>query len=151
MEYQMTGASVLTLLFYQVKSANCKRHCEYPPSLWRSIECYEEHADFRKVGAAKSISKPWGNTWSSVIWMTGRIVCQVHRFPAFDSVHTESLKSILRIYGILKLIVRVIKEIFYTDFCCLVRCFDLSYHVNSGVRCPHPTSTLWCHFHAEKR
>ena len=65
--------------------------------------------------------------------MTGRIVYQVHRFPAFDSVHTESLKSILRIYGILKLIVRVIKQIFYTDFCCLVRCFDLSYHVNSGA------------------
>ena len=27
----MTGATVITLLFYQVKSANCKSHCEYPP------------------------------------------------------------------------------------------------------------------------
>ena len=113
MGYQVTGATVLTLLFYLVKSANCKSHCEHSPSLWRSIECCEEHADFRKVGAAKSISKPWGTTWSSVIWMAGRIVCQVHRFPRFDSVHTESLWSILRIYRILKHIVRVIKQIFY--------------------------------------
>ena len=45
--------------------------------------------------------------------MAGRIVCQVHRFPAFDSVHTESLWSILRIYRILLHIVRVIKQIFY--------------------------------------
>ena len=38
-------------------------------------------------------------------------------FPkAFDSAHTESLWSILRIYmGIPKYIVRVIKQIFYTD------------------------------------
>ena len=48
-----------------------------------------------------------------VIWMAGRIVCQVHRFPAFDSMHTESLWSIRRIYRILKHIVRVIKQIFY--------------------------------------
>ena len=137
MGYQVTGATVLTVLFYQVKSANCKSHCEYPPSLWLSIECCEEHADFRKVGAAKTISKPWGTTWSSVIWMAGRIVCQVHRFPAFDSVHTESLWSILRIYRILKHTVRVIKQIFYTDFCCSVRCSDLSYHVNSGVHILH--------------
>ena len=45
--------------------------------------------------------------------MAGRIVCQVHRFPAFDSMHTESLWSIRRIYRILKHIVRVIKQIFY--------------------------------------
>ena len=45
--------------------------------------------------------------------MAGRIVCQVHRFPAFDSMHTESLWSILRMYRILKHIVRVIKQIFY--------------------------------------
>ena len=69
--------------------------------------------------------------------MAGRIVCQVHRFPAFDSVHTESLWSILRIYRILKHIVRVIKQIFYTDFCCSARCSDLSYHVNSGVHILH--------------
>ena len=137
MGYQVTGATVITLLFYQVKSANCNSHSEYPPSLWLSIECCEEHADFRKVGAAKSISKPWGTTWSSVIWMAGRIVCQVHRFPPFDSVHTESLWSILRIYRILKHTVRVIKQIFYTDFCWSVRCSYLSYHVNSGVHILH--------------
>ena len=45
--------------------------------------------------------------------MAGRIVCQVHRFPAFDSMHTESLWSIRRMYRILKHIVRVIKQIFY--------------------------------------
>ena len=45
--------------------------------------------------------------------MAGRIVCQVHRFLPFDSVHTENLWSILRIYRILKHIVRVIKQIFY--------------------------------------
>ena len=45
--------------------------------------------------------------------MAGRIVCQVHRFPPFDNVHTESLWSILRIYRILLHIVREIKQIFY--------------------------------------
>ena len=45
--------------------------------------------------------------------------------------------DILRIYRILKHTVRVIKQIFYTDFCCSVRCSDLSYHVNSGVHILH--------------
>ena len=67
----------------------------------------------------------------------GGLYLQVHLFPAFDSVHKESLRSILRIYLILKHIVRVIKQIFSTDYCCSVRCSDLSYHVNSSVHILH--------------
>ena len=66
-------------------------------------------------------------------WQRGLYINFVDFQKAFDSVHRESLWSILRAYGIPTHIVRVIKQ-FYTDFCCSVGGSDLSFHVKSGVR-----------------
>ncbi|KAL9979771.1 hypothetical protein ACROYT_G017482 [Oculina patagonica] len=52
-------------------------------------------------------------------WQRGLYINFIDFQKAFDSVHRESLWSILRAYGIPAHIVRVIKQ-FYTDFCCSV-------------------------------
>ncbi|KAL9956575.1 hypothetical protein ACROYT_G038068 [Oculina patagonica] len=71
------------------------------------------------------------NNWRgiTILSLPSKIFCK----KAFDSVHRDSLWSILRAYGIPAHIVRVIKQ-FYTDFCCSVGGSDLSFHVKSGVR-----------------
>ena len=66
-------------------------------------------------------------------WQRGLYINFIDFQKAFDSVHRESLWSILRAYGIPAHIVQVIKQ-FYTDFCCSVGGSDLSFHVKSGVR-----------------
>ena len=66
-------------------------------------------------------------------WQRGLYINFIDFQKAFDSLHRESLWSILRAYGIPAHIVQVIKQ-FYTDFCCSVGGSDLSFHVKSGVR-----------------
>jgi len=94
----------------------------------------QEQAGFRKGrGCAEHIFSLRNIIEQCHEWQRGLYINFIDFQKAFDSVHRDSLWSILRAYGIPAHIVRVIKQ-FYTDFCCSVGRSDLSFHVKSGVR-----------------
>ncbi|KAL9956572.1 hypothetical protein ACROYT_G038065 [Oculina patagonica] len=94
----------------------------------------QEQAGFRKGrGCAEQIFFLRNIIEQCHKWQRGLYINFIDFQKAFDSVHRESLWSILRAYGMPAHIVRVIKQ-FYTDFCCSVGGSDLSFHVKSDVR-----------------
>ncbi|KAL5007014.1 hypothetical protein ScPMuIL_015820 [Solemya velum] len=116
-----------------VKAIQCLKNNKAPEKDQLSAELFKTDPSLTADILLPIFHKIWQNNTIPRTWTEGNII-KLPKRKAFDSIHRESLRKILRHYGIPVKIVQLVR-MFYTEFKCSVGdSKDISFHVKSGVR-----------------